>query len=65
MVIRGDIESGASVDVKGMLLVEGNIGPSRVRVRGNLEVKGGIVSTEQGMVRVLGTLLRAYPKASL
>ncbi len=54
VVVLGDIEAGASVEVKGSLLVEGTIGNANVKVQGDLEVKGGIVTTRQGWVAVGG-----------
>ncbi len=54
VLIRGDIESGASVEVKGSLVVEGLIGNSQVKVKGNLEVKGGILTSAHGLVAVAG-----------
>ncbi|MCX6127647.1 MAG: FapA family protein, partial [Proteobacteria bacterium] len=52
LIIQGDIEAGASVEVNGSLLVQGRVGPSIVKVRGDLEVQGGIVTTSSGFVAV-------------
>jgi|GEM_PF-7092434 uncharacterized protein (DUF342 family) len=56
VVIQGDIESGAYVQVKGQLVVEGMIGPSRVQCSGTVTVKGGVVTGPTGWLRAGGEL---------
>ena len=56
VIIQGDIEAGASVDVQGPLVVEGMIGPSQVRCTGDLDVKGGVVTSTTGWIKVGGNL---------
>ena len=48
--IKGSIEDGATVDVKGPLIVHGMIRAAFVRSEENIEVKEGIVTTERGRV---------------
>lgn len=56
VVVRGDIEAGATVRVRGQLLVEGMIAHAKVQVKGQLEVKGGIITGPSGRVEVEGDL---------
>lgn len=50
--IKGSIDTGATVEVTGDLIVHGTIQDAFVRVGGNLEVRNGIVTGEKGIVRV-------------
>jgi uncharacterized protein (DUF342 family) len=52
VVIEGTIDSGATVEVTGDLEVTGSISAANVRVGGNLNVQGGVVTTEVGRVFV-------------
>ena len=56
VVVQGDIDSGASVSVRGQLIVEGMIGSATVRCSGDLEVKGGIVTGQRGWVHAGGQI---------
>ncbi len=56
VVIKGDIEAGATVRVNGQLLVEGMIAQAMVYVKGQLAVKGGIITGSNGRVEVEGGL---------
>ena len=60
--IRGNIESGANVVVSENLIVTGTIGQASVRCGGNLIVKGGVVSTERGLIQVRGKLVQVLLK---
>ncbi len=55
VVVKGDIEAGATVEVKGTLLVEGVIGHAIVKVGGDLEVMGGLITSREGLVVVGGS----------
>ncbi len=55
VVVQGDIEAGATVEVKGTLLVEGVIGHAIVKVGRDLEVTGGMITSQEGLVVVGGT----------
>jgi len=55
VVVKGDVEAGATVQVKGSLLVEGVIGHALVKVGGDLEVTGGIISSQEGLIVVGGS----------
>jgi uncharacterized protein (DUF342 family) len=55
VVVQGDIEAGATVEVKGTLLVEGVIGHATVKVGRDLEVTGGMISSQEGLVVVGGS----------
>ena len=54
--IKGNIESGAVVNVSENLVVGGTIGTSTIRCQGNLTVKGGIVCADGGRIEVGGRL---------
>jgi uncharacterized protein (DUF342 family) len=60
VVVKGDIEAGATVQVKGTLVVEGVIGHATVKVGGDLEVTGGIITSQQGLVVVGGSCLAQF-----
>ncbi|SMF14330.1 DUF342 domain-containing protein [Pseudobacteriovorax antillogorgiicola] len=62
--IKGNIESGATVNVTENLLVTGTIGQASVRCGRNLTVKGGIVSTERGLIQVRGKLVAGFVENS-
>jgi uncharacterized protein (DUF342 family) len=55
VVVKGDIEAGATVEVKGTLLVEGVIGYATVKVGRDLEVTGGVITSHKGLVVVGGS----------
>jgi uncharacterized protein (DUF342 family) len=55
VVVQGDIEAGATVEVKGSLLVEGVIGRATVKVGRDLEVTGGMITSQDGIVVVGGS----------
>lgn len=52
VIIKGNIESGAVVEVGGDLTVQGVIEGGTVRVGGNLQVNGGILANKNGGVYV-------------
>ncbi len=54
--VKGSIDNGATVIVTGNLLVTGEIRGAFVRVGGSLEVKGGIITSQQGKVFVRNDL---------
>jgi uncharacterized protein (DUF342 family) len=54
--IKGSIDTGATVDVKGPLIVHGMIRGATVKSKTTIEVKEGIVTTEQGLVRARGNI---------
>lgn len=56
VVVRGDIEAGALVRVRGQLLVEGMITQASVQVKGDLDVRGGIITGPLAQVKVDGNL---------
>lgn len=55
VVVQGDIEAGSTVQVKGSLLVEGVIGQATVKVGRDLEVTGGVITSQDGLVVVGGS----------
>jgi uncharacterized protein (DUF342 family) len=65
VVVQGDIESGASVDVRGHLIVEGMISPSKIRCTGDLEVKGGIITGPEGFIHTGGNCRCNYIENSV
>ncbi len=62
--VRGNIESGASVTVTENLIVTGTIGQAFINCHGNLIVKGGIVTSERGLVEVGGRLQAEFVENS-
>lgn len=54
VVVEGDIESGASVEIKGSLIVKGSIDSAKVRVSGDIEVKGGVNTGKRGYLQAGG-----------
>lgn len=60
VMVEGDIDAGAIVEVQGSLTVKGMIADAKVRCSGDLEVVGGINSGEQGYVHVGGNASCSY-----
>ena len=58
--VRGNIEGGAVVSVAENLIVKGTIGSSKIRCKGNLHVKGGIVCADGGRIEVDGKLVADF-----
>lgn len=54
--ITGSIDSGATVEVTGNLVVGGTIRDAFVKVRGDLEARMGIVTGDTGRVHVKGNI---------
>lgn len=54
VIIEGDIEASATVEVDGTLIVKGSIESAKVRCSGDLEVKGGVNTGKLGYVHVGG-----------
>ncbi|MCX6127154.1 MAG: FapA family protein, partial [Proteobacteria bacterium] len=54
--IKGSIDTGATVRVKGPLLIHGMIRGGHVYCQESIEVKQGIVTTERGLVKCKGNL---------
>ncbi|RYZ57539.1 MAG: DUF342 domain-containing protein [Proteobacteria bacterium] len=54
VVVEGDIESGASVEIVGSLVVKGSIDSAKVRCTGDVEVKGGVNTGKRGYLHVGG-----------
>ncbi|MGE0173631.1 MAG: DUF342 domain-containing protein [Oligoflexales bacterium] len=50
VVIEGSIDNGATVETAGDLEVTGSVGFAFIRVGGDMNVQGGIVTTEKGRV---------------
>lgn len=48
--VRGSVDNGARVYAKGHLLVRGSIGQARVRCGGDLDVLGGIITSQDCFV---------------
>ncbi len=48
--VRGSIDNGARVFAKGHLIVRGAIGYARVRCGGDLNVTGGLISSQEGII---------------
>ncbi|WP_141733802.1 DUF342 domain-containing protein [Oligoflexus tunisiensis] len=65
VVVQGDIESGASVEVQGNLIVEGMISPSKVHCTGDLDVKGGIITGPEGFIHTGGNCRCNYIENSM
>jgi uncharacterized protein (DUF342 family) len=64
VVVQGDIEAGATVSVKGTLLVEGVIGHATVKVGRDLEVTGGVITSQDGIVVVGGSFQAQFVENS-
>lgn len=60
VVVEGDIEAGASVQVRGRLSVKGMIAAAKVRCSGDVEVQGGIITGDHGYLQVGGNLTCSY-----
>ncbi|MCX6119358.1 MAG: FapA family protein [Proteobacteria bacterium] len=54
--IKGSIDTGATVDVKGPLIVHGMIRGAVVKSRESIEVKEGIVTSDTGFVQAKGNI---------
>ncbi|RZA26846.1 MAG: DUF342 domain-containing protein [Proteobacteria bacterium] len=65
VVIEGDVESGATVDVNGALIIKGSIDSAKVRCSGDLEVKGGVNTGKTGYVQVGGHASFAFLESSI
>ena len=65
VVVEGDIESGASVDIKGTLIVKGSIVSAKVKCSGDLEVKGGVITGKRGFVKVGGNATMGFVENSV
>ncbi|MBC7532196.1 MAG: DUF342 domain-containing protein [Oligoflexus sp.] len=55
VVVEGDIESGATVDINGSLIVKGSIDSAKVKCTGDIEVKGGVNTGKRGSLQVGGS----------
>lgn len=58
--IKGSIDSGATVDVKGPLIIHGMIRGGFVYSKEGIDVKQGIVTTETGLVKCKGNLTASF-----
>ncbi|TGK21892.1 DUF342 domain-containing protein [Leptospira fluminis] len=56
VVVKGDIEPGASVTTNGSLIVKGNVESSELSVGRDLEVSGGIKGDGKNVIKVGGHL---------
>lgn len=61
--IKGSIDSGATVEVTGDLIVHGTIRDGFVRVGGNLDARSGVV-TGKGILRVKGDVVAEFMENS-
>jgi uncharacterized protein (DUF342 family) len=65
VVIEGDVESGATVDVHGTLIIKGSVDGARVKCSGNLEVKGGVNTGRAGYIHVGGHASFGFVESSI
>ena len=63
--IEGDVETGASIQADGDILVKGMVEPAHVQAGGNLTVTGGIVGSEEHVIAVGGDLAAKYIKEAV
>jgi hypothetical protein len=56
VLIKGDVENGAEIRAKGLIVIEGNIQQARISSQANLEVQGGIIGVKSGMLNIKGDL---------
>ena len=60
LVVKGDITEGSEVDTNGDMEVHGIIELAAIRCGGDLTVHGGIIGSENTVIRVNGNLLVHY-----
>lgn len=65
VVVEGDIESGASVDITGTLIVKGSVVNAKIRCTGDLEVKGGVLTGKNGYINVGGNARMGFVENSV
>jgi uncharacterized protein (DUF342 family) len=65
VVVEGDIESGATVEIVGTLLVKGSIDSAKVRCSGDVEVKGGVNTGKRGFLHVGGSATVGFIENSI
>ena len=65
VVIEGDIESGATVDIDGALIVKGSIDGAKVSCSGDLEVLGGVNTGKIGYLHVGGNARLGFVENSI
>ncbi|MGQ9473002.1 MAG: DUF342 domain-containing protein [Candidatus Caldatribacteriaceae bacterium] len=56
ILVRGDVESGFTVQAEGDIEIWGNVEAANVFADGNVRVRGGIFGKDKGSVRAKGTL---------
>lgn len=62
--IKGAIDSGATVEVTGDLIVHGTIRDANVRVGGSLTTKSGIITGNRGLIRVRNDIFAEFMENS-
>jgi len=63
--IEGDVETGASIEADGDVVIKGMVEPCDIRAGGSLTVNGGIVGSEEHRIDVGGDLQAKYLKEVL
>jgi uncharacterized protein (DUF342 family) len=62
--IHGSVDQGAIVDVKGDLVIHGEVRGAEVRSRGNITVKGGVSTGTTGMIHCRGDFRADFVESS-
>ena len=63
--IDGDVETGASIRADGDIVVKGMLEPANVTAGGSLTVGGGIVGSDEMLIRVGGNVQAKYIKEAV
>jgi len=58
--IQGDVESGATIEADGDIMIKGMVDPCLIRCGGTLTVAGGLVGSEEYSIEVQGDLEARY-----
>jgi hypothetical protein len=62
--IKGSVDQGAVVDVKGDLVIHGEVRGAEVRARGNITVKGGVTTGTTGIIQCRGDFRADFVESS-
>ena len=54
--VKGYVRAGFSVDAEGSVIIEHNVEDARVSARGNIEVRGGAVGSNSGLLHSGGSI---------
>ena len=58
--IQGDVETGATIEAEGDIMIKGMVDPCNIRCGGTLTVAGGLVGAEGFRIEVAGDLNARY-----